>query len=68
MNDKDILNVCKENGIIVQAYGPIGSGTKNTFVGGPKDAVPSHGNYKLSKYILNPKFIHSIKIIFALKN
>jgi len=28
MRDQDILDVCKENGIVVQAYAPIGSGTK----------------------------------------
>ena len=26
--DEDILNVCKEHGIVIQAYSPIGSGTK----------------------------------------
>ena len=42
--DKDILDVCKEHGIVVQAYGPIGSGARDTFVGGPKEGEPTrHG-------------------------
>ena len=64
MNDKDILDVCKENGIIVQAYGPVGSGTKNTFVGGPRDGVSTHGNYKIYSFIFNPQFI----LFLALRN
>ena len=43
INDKDMLAVCKENNIIAQAYGPVGSGTTNTFVGGPQDGVATHG-------------------------
>ena len=38
-----MLAVCKENNIIAQAYGPVGSGTTNTFVGGPQDGVATHG-------------------------
>ena len=45
INDKDILDVCRDNGIIVQAYGPIGSGTKNTFVGGLPDGACPQGKY-----------------------
>ena len=43
INDKDMLAVCKENNIIAQAYGPVGSRTTNTFVGGPQDGVATHG-------------------------
>ena len=43
INDGDMLNVCKENNIVVQAYGPVGSGTTNTFVGGAQEGVATHG-------------------------
>ena len=38
-----MLKVCKENNIVVQAYGPVGSGTINTFVGGAQEGVATHG-------------------------
>ena len=38
-----MLSVCKENNIVVQAYGPVGSGTTNTFVGGAQEGVATHG-------------------------
>jgi len=42
INDEDMLKVCKENNIVVQAYGPVGSGTINTFVGGAQEGVATH--------------------------
>ena len=45
INDEDMLNVCKENNIVVQAYGPVGSGTTNTFVGGAQEGVATHGEF-----------------------
>ena len=38
--------MCRENNIVVQAYGPVGSGTSNTFVGGPQDGVSTHGKHE----------------------
>ena len=46
INDEDMLKVCKENNIVVQAYGPVGSGTTNTFVGGAQDGVATHGTLR----------------------
>ena len=46
INDEDMLKVCKENDIVVQAYGPVGSGTTNTFVGGAQDGVETHGTLR----------------------
>ena len=42
-----MLSVCKENDIVVQAYGPVGSGTINTFVGGAQDGVATHGMFMI---------------------
>ena len=47
INDKDMLSVCKENNIVAQAYGPVGSGTANTFVGGAQEGVATHGMFMI---------------------
>ena len=41
--DKDILDVCKEHGITVQAYSPIGCGANSTSDGGTKRGLNDHG-------------------------
>ena len=57
INDKDILDVCKDNDIIVQAYGPVGSGMKNTFVGGPQQGVSLHGKMNTNRHFTNLRII-----------
>ena len=52
-----MLDVCRENNIVVQAYGPVGSGTSNTFVGGAQDGVTTHGNHLIYFNMLNQPVI-----------
>ena len=46
--DKDILDVCKEHKIIVQAYAPIGGGSRKIVVG-PSGGPSKDENIDLGK-------------------